>query len=92
MLAKLLVSTFFFSLWKLISVQGIYFSAHWCPPCRGFTPQLVEFYKKFNKDKKRFEIVFVSNDKDEESWKEYFSEMPWLAIPYEDKETKKNVR
>jgi len=53
---------------------------------------LVEFYKKFNKDKKRFEIVFVSNDKDEESWKEYFSEMPWLAIPYEDKETKKNVR
>ncbi len=19
-------------------VIGIYFSAHWCPPCRGFTP------------------------------------------------------
>lgn len=26
-------------------VVGIYFSAHWCGPCRGFTPRLVETYK-----------------------------------------------
>ena len=25
---------------------GIYFSAHWCPPCRGFTPVLTEFFNK----------------------------------------------
>ncbi|GMJ13203.1 nucleoredoxin 1 [Hibiscus trionum] len=24
----------------------LYFSAHWCPPCRAFTPLLVEVYKK----------------------------------------------
>lgn len=25
---------------------AIYYSAHWCPPCRAFTPELVEAYKK----------------------------------------------
>ena len=27
-------------------VIGIYFSAHWCPPCRQFTPLLSEFYSE----------------------------------------------
>ena len=39
---------------------GIYFSAHWCPPCRGFTPKLVEFR---DANKKDFEVVFVSSDR-----------------------------
>ncbi len=25
---------------------GLYFSAHWCPPCRAFTPSLVKFRDK----------------------------------------------
>ena len=24
----------------------IYFSAHWCPPCKAFTPSLAERYRK----------------------------------------------
>merc|ERR1712038_1255474 len=27
-----------------------YFSAHWCPPCRRFTPMLAEFYKESHGD------------------------------------------
>lgn len=28
------------------------------------------------------EVVFVSNDRDEESFKNYFSKMDWLAVPF----------
>jgi len=59
---------------------GLYFSAHWCPPCRGFTPKLAEMYKSGLKDK--MEIIFLSSDKDEKSFDDYFKEMPWLALPY----------
>merc|ERR1712039_52843 len=59
---------------------GLYFSAHWCPPCRGFTPKLAEMYKSGLKDK--MEIIFLSSDKDENSFDDYFKDMPWLALPY----------
>merc|ERR1712113_6577 len=65
----------------------LYFSAHWCPPCRGFTPQLAEAYSE-HKDSGSFEIIFISSDRDESSWQEYFQEMPWLALPFSDKDTK----
>jgi nucleoredoxin len=65
---------------------GLYFSAHWCPPCRGFTPKLAEWYKAGLKDK--MEIIFVSSDRNEESFKDYFTGMPWLALPYERREAK----
>ncbi len=26
-------------------IVAFYFSAHWCPPCRGFTPVLKKFYE-----------------------------------------------
>merc|ERR1712232_52235 len=65
---------------------GLYFSAHWCPPCRGFTPKLAEIYQGGLKDK--MEIVFVSSDRDENAFKEYSGEMPWLALPYEKRKEK----
>jgi nucleoredoxin len=68
-------------------VFAFYFSAHWCPPCRGFTPQLAEWYKNGLKDK-GLEVVFVSSDKTEDAFKEYFAEMPWLALDYSDRKLK----
>eukprot|EP01015_Nassula_variabilis_P033811 TRINITY_DN819_c0_g1_i2.p2 TRINITY_DN819_c0_g1~~TRINITY_DN819_c0_g1_i2.p2 ORF type:complete len:144 (+),score=37.39 TRINITY_DN819_c0_g1_i2:127-558(+) len=70
---------------KNSKVVCLYYSASWCPPCRAFTPMLEEFYNEINADSKQLEIIFVSKDKDEESFDEYFkSEMPWIAIPYND--------
>ena len=65
-------------------IIGLYFSAHWCPPCRGFTPILSEFYKKVNEEKKQIEIIFVSCDRDSKSFDEYYNNMPWLTIPFDN--------
>ena len=32
-------------------IIAFYFSAHWCPPCRLFTPVLAEFYSVHSKHK-----------------------------------------
>eukprot|EP00004_Rigifila_ramosa_P019574 TRINITY_DN49_c0_g1_i2.p2 TRINITY_DN49_c0_g1~~TRINITY_DN49_c0_g1_i2.p2 ORF type:complete len:339 (-),score=79.31 TRINITY_DN49_c0_g1_i2:407-1369(-) len=70
---------------------GLYFSAHWCGPCRGFTPELVKTYKKIQAAGKPFEIVFVSSDRDEAAFKEYHGEMPWLALPFENRAAKASL-
>lgn len=63
---------------------GIYHSANWCGFCHVFTPKLIEFYKKNKKD---FEVVFVSGDKSEAERRDYAksSKMPWLAAPLDKK-------
>jgi len=68
----------------------VYFSAHWCPPCRGFTPKLSEFHTKHS-DAKGFQTVFVSSDKTQEAFDEYYGEMPWLALPYDQRDAKNTL-
>lgn len=69
-------------------VVGVYHSAHWCPPCRAFTPKLVEFA---NAHKDTFAVVFVSYDRDQKSMAEYMKEtkMPWAAVPFKSPSGKK---
>ncbi|KAK9097675.1 hypothetical protein Syun_024720 [Stephania yunnanensis] len=65
---------------------GLYFGAHWCPPCRAFTSRLVEAYNELKITKSRsFEVIFISTDRNEEEFDLNISTMPWLAIPYNDK-------
>ncbi|CAF2639155.1 unnamed protein product [Rotaria sp. Silwood2] len=64
---------------------GLYFSAHWCPPCRNFTPLLTEFYKS-HAEEKNFEIIFISSDNDEKSFDEYYKDMPWLSLDFKERE------
>ncbi|MBR4252256.1 MAG: redoxin family protein [Kiritimatiellae bacterium] len=41
---------------------ALYFSASWCPPCRAFTPRLVDLAEKLQSEGKPFEIVLVGRD------------------------------
>jgi nucleoredoxin len=59
----------------------LYASAHWCPPCRKFTPMLETFYQQV---KNSVEVVFLSADHDEAGFASYFKSMPWKAVPYDD--------
>merc|ERR1712010_67849 len=71
-----------------MGVVALYFSAHWCPPCRGFTPQMGKFYDSI-KATKNFEIIFVSSDRDASQFKEYYDEQAaWAALPFKDRATK----
>ena len=67
---------------KLIA---LYFSAHWCGPCRKFTPQLVDYYNRVAAQHPEFEIIFVSLDKSQFAFETYMREanMPWPAIDYQ---------
>ena len=69
----------------LASLKGktvaVYCSAHWCPPCRAFTPQLVKFA---NEHKAKLAVVFISFDQSQEKMFGYMKEakMPWSAVPF----------
>ena len=72
---------------------GIYFGAHWAPPCRLFTPALIEFYQNVNdKGKKKIEIVFCSNDGNEAHFERNFATMPFPAIPFSDEQRIQNLK
>jgi nucleoredoxin len=77
-----------FSHKKLIA---FYYSAHWCAPCRKFTPQLVEYYNRVAPQHPEFEIVFYSFDKSAADMEAYMrvTSMPWPAIDYQKLEEKK---
>ena len=65
---------------------------HRCPPCRAFTPLLADLYTEVNEDEENtLEIIFMSGDKDEEEFKSYYGEMPWMAFPRGNKDLEKKI-
>eukprot|EP01137_Pigoraptor_chileana_P027740 Opistho-2@10664 len=68
------------------SKVAIYFSAHWCPPCRMFTPVLKDLYAHLQEQSKAFEVVFVSSDRSTNDQIEYMKEAhgDWLTLSLED--------
>ena len=69
-------------------IVGLYYSAYWCPACIDFTTKVVHWYEKIlssGPPRKSLEVVFISFDRDEDEYNKHFDNMPWLAVPYEDK-------
>jgi len=65
----------------------LYASAHWCGPCRNFTPKLTQWYQSLSAGRDNnstVEVVFLSADHDENGFQSYYKTMPWLAVYYDD--------
>lgn len=65
----------------------IYFSAHWCPPCQRFTPDLVQAYLRLQQQiPQRFELIYVSSDRSPAEQMRYAREarMPWPVLKYSE--------
>ena len=59
---------------------ALYFANKASLPCKGFTPQLIKLYNKLQADGKPFEVIFISQDKDQAAFDEHFADMPWLTV------------
>ena len=58
----------------------VYFGAHWCPPCRAFSPTLLEKYRVLKQEEgDRFEVLFVSDDRSHGEQVDY---VKWLGMPW----------
>jgi nucleoredoxin len=53
---------------------------------------LAEKYKKWKEAGANFEIVFISSDRDQKSFDEYYSEMPWLALDFSNRDLKVSIK
>ncbi|XP_033226954.1 nucleoredoxin-like isoform X2 [Belonocnema kinseyi] len=62
-----------------------------CPPCKAFTPQLVDTYQRIRERGHNFEVIFVSSDRSEESYNIYTGTMPWLRIPFSQDERRQKL-
>ena len=62
---------------------ALYFSASWCPPCKAFSPVLIDFYRQ-HASKNGVEIIYLSSDSTVADFQAYYAKMPWLALPRDD--------
>ncbi|MBR4253065.1 MAG: hypothetical protein IKQ15_12345 [Kiritimatiellae bacterium] len=75
-------------------IVGLYFSASWCPPCRAFSPVLVEFAEKLRAEGKPFTLVLVGCDPTRDAALEYMNShrMPGYLVPPESDARKRLER
>lgn len=73
------------SLCSRVTLIGLLFGCGVSAPCQQLLPGLTDFYCK---TRERLEIVFISSDPDQKKWQLFLKDMPWLALPYQEKHKK----
>ncbi len=68
---------------------ALFFASNSCESCKTVMPVLVDYYNKNHIDKK-FEIIFISRDTDENAYQTLFKQMPWLALSFNEKDIEVN--
>ncbi len=66
-------------------VYIFYYTASWCPPCRAYTPGLVEFYERMKQSHGTlFELILITSDRNEEAMTGYArdAKMPWPQVRF----------
>jgi nucleoredoxin len=51
---------------------------------------LIEFYKE-HAEGKNLEIIFLSSDSDQESFDEYYKDMPWLTLDFKERDKQEEL-
>jgi nucleoredoxin len=71
---------------KGVKYFAFYYSASWCPPCRAFSPKLVDFYNSFKAQHANFELIFVNHDSSSDDMLAYMQKdaMLWPAVRFDD--------
>lgn len=49
---------------------------------------MAQLYSKLKENNQSIEIIFISSDRDDSSFQEYFNEMPWHALPFAKRDLK----
>lgn len=62
-----------------------YYSASWCGPCVGFTPELVRFHRQMKSRGASLEVILVPSDKSREAEIAYLKDhrMPWPGFDFD---------
>lgn len=70
---------------KTKKLIALYYSAHWCPPCRAFTPILSKFYDDASKTNPEFELIFISADRTASDMQKYmeWGKMNFPAVAFD---------
>jgi nucleoredoxin len=68
---------------KNCKIFVLYFSAHWCPPCRQFTPILTNQYRIYRQNSNKVGVIFVSGDRSLQEQLSYMREDhgDWPGVP-----------